>query len=59
MDAGLGPHGVVLELRLPQRRSVAGNDDELGLSSSETDILVRNYGFKKPKGYAYDLRVLL
>lgn len=26
---------LTLELRLPQRRSVAGNDDELGLASSE------------------------
>ena len=35
MDGGLGQHGVVLELRLPQRRGVASNDDELGLSRAE------------------------
>ena len=32
---GLGQHGVVLELRFPERRSVASNDDELGLASTE------------------------
>jgi hypothetical protein len=32
---GLGKHSVVLKLRLPQRRSVASNDDELGLASSQ------------------------
>jgi hypothetical protein len=32
---GLGKHSVVLKLRLPQGRSVASNDDELGLASSE------------------------
>lgn len=35
VDRGLGQHGVVLELRLPQGRSVASNDDELGLASTE------------------------
>lgn len=35
VDVGLGEHGVVLELRLAERRSVAGNDDELGLASAE------------------------
>lgn len=35
MDRGLGQHGVVLELRLAQRRSVSGNDDQLGLASTE------------------------
>lgn len=35
MDRGLGQHGVVLELRLPQRRRVAGDDNELGLSSAQ------------------------
>jgi hypothetical protein len=35
VDRGLGQHGVVLELRLPQRRSVASNDDELSLASAE------------------------
>lgn len=28
-------HSVVLELRLAERRGVAGNDDELGLSRSQ------------------------
>jgi hypothetical protein len=32
---GLGKHSVVLKLRLPQRRGVASNDDELGLASSQ------------------------
>lgn len=27
VDGGLGQHGVVLELRLPQRRGVASDDD--------------------------------
>jgi hypothetical protein len=31
----LGQHRIILELRLAQRRSVAGNDDELGLSRSQ------------------------
>lgn len=35
VDGGLGQHGVVLELRLAQRGGVAGNDDELGLASTE------------------------
>jgi hypothetical protein len=35
VDGGLGQHGVVLELRLPQRRSVASNDDELGLARAK------------------------
>lgn len=35
MDGGLGQHAVVLELRLAERRSVASNDDELGLAGSE------------------------
>jgi hypothetical protein len=35
VDGGLGQHGVVLELRLPQRRSVASNDDELGLAGAQ------------------------
>lgn len=35
VDIGLGEHRVVLELRLSQGRSVAGNDDELGLAISE------------------------
>lgn len=36
MDRGLRKHGVVLKLRLPQRRSVASNDDELSLAGSQT-----------------------
>jgi hypothetical protein len=32
---GLGKHGVVLQLRLPQRRSVASNDDKLGLAGTQ------------------------
>jgi len=35
VDVGLGQHGVVLELRLSQGRSVAGDDDELGFAGSE------------------------
>ena len=35
MDRCLGKHGVVLELRLPQGRCVASNDDKLGLASSQ------------------------
>lgn len=35
VDGGLGQHGVVLEKRLAQRRSVLGDDDELGLAASE------------------------
>jgi hypothetical protein len=35
VDGSLGQHAVVLELRLAQRRSVASNDDELGLAGTE------------------------
>ncbi len=35
VDGGLGQHGVVLELRLAERGSVAGNDDKLGLAGAE------------------------
>jgi hypothetical protein len=35
VDGGLGQHAVVLELTLAERRSVASNDDELGLAGSE------------------------
>lgn len=35
MDGGLGQHAVVLELGLAERRSVASNDDELGLAGAE------------------------
>lgn len=36
VDSGLGKHGVVLNLGLSQSRGVAGNDDELGLTLSES-----------------------
>lgn len=35
VDRCLGQHGVVLELRLAERGSVAGNDDKLGLAGAE------------------------
>jgi hypothetical protein len=35
VDRGLGQHGVVLELRLAERGSVAGNDDKLGLAGAQ------------------------
>ena len=35
VNVGLGQHGVVLELGLSQRGSVAGDDDEFGLAISE------------------------
>jgi len=35
VDGGLGKHGVVLELRLAKRRSVARDDDELSLSGAD------------------------
>ena len=35
VDSSLGEHGVVLELRLAEGRSVASNDDELGLAAAE------------------------
>ena len=35
VDGGLAEHGVVLKLRLAERRGVAGNDDELGLARAE------------------------
>jgi hypothetical protein len=35
VDVGLGQHGVVLELTLAERRGVASNNDELGLSGSK------------------------
>lgn len=31
VNASLGEHGVILDLTLPERRGVVGNDDELGL----------------------------
>ena len=36
VDVALSKHGIVLELRLAERRSVASNDDELGLARSES-----------------------
>ena len=35
VDGGLGQHAVVLELTLSERRSVASDDDQLGLAGSE------------------------
>lgn len=35
VDSGLAEHGVVLELTLAERGSVAGNDDELGLAHTD------------------------
>ena len=35
VDVALSKHGIVLELTLAERRGVAGNDDQLGLSRSE------------------------
>merc|ERR1712029_503344 len=35
VNRGLGQHGVVLELRLAERGSVAGDDDKLGLAGAE------------------------
>ena len=35
VDGGLGHHGVVLELRLAERRGVGGDDDKLGLAGAE------------------------
>src|SRR5436305_522378 len=36
MDVRLGKHRVVLEFAFAQRRSVAGDDDQLGFARSET-----------------------
>jgi hypothetical protein len=36
VDVSLGQHGVVLKLTLAERRGVASNDDELGLSRAES-----------------------
>ena len=30
VHSGLGEHGIILQLRLPKRRAVASNEDELG-----------------------------
>jgi hypothetical protein len=35
VDRGLGQHGVVLELRLPQRRGVTSDDNELSLAGAQ------------------------
>lgn len=35
MDGGLRQHAVVLELALAERRSVSGDDDQLGLAGAE------------------------
>ena len=35
VDGSLGQHGVVLQLRLAERRGVAGNEDQLGLARAE------------------------
>ena len=35
VDGDLAQHGVVLELRLAERRGVASDDDELGLAGAQ------------------------
>lgn len=35
VDGSLGQHAVVFELTLAERRSVASNDDQLGLAGTE------------------------
>jgi hypothetical protein len=35
VDVGLGQHGVVFEFTFPERRGIASNDNELGLSGSK------------------------
>lgn len=35
VNRSLGQHGVVLQLRLAERRGVAGNDDQLGLARAQ------------------------
>lgn len=35
VDIGLGKHGVVLELTLPERWSIASDDHELGLARAK------------------------
>lgn len=35
VEGSLGQHAVVLKLALAERRSVASNDDELGLAGAE------------------------
>merc|ERR1719359_2338217 len=36
MHAGLGQHGVILDLALPQCRAVGGDEDELGFALPQT-----------------------
>lgn len=51
MDGGLGQHAVVLKLTLSERRSVASNDDELGLARSEAlegGLVTKSDWRKKP-----------
>lgn len=36
VNGGLGQHGVVLQLGLAERRSVASDDDKLGLAGTES-----------------------
>jgi hypothetical protein len=36
VDRGLGQHGVVFQLRLAERRGVAGDEDQLGLARTES-----------------------
>ena len=35
VDGGLGQHGVVLQLALAERGSVASDDDQLGLAGTK------------------------
>ena len=35
VNVALSKHGIVLKLRLAERRGVSGDNDELGLSRSE------------------------
>lgn len=54
VDVGLGQHGVVLKLRLAERRSVSGDDNELGLSGSKglegRFVSERDCRFRSAKG---------
>lgn len=36
VDRSLGQHGVVLQLRLAERRSVGSNDDQFGLARAQS-----------------------
>lgn len=49
MDGSLGQHGVVLQLRLAERRGVAGDEDQLSLARAEScreSTLARVHNFK-------------